>query len=154
MRDLREPAIHERLRQAMKERSQAEVSVLRGMIAAIQNAKIEKRIPAQGELPPADLVQILRREIRQREEALGFAERGGRTDLIEKNRFERDYLAAWLPRPPTRDELLAAIGRHAEAGATTVGELMAKLREEFGARLDGRTASEVAREFLRRREET
>jgi uncharacterized protein YqeY len=154
MTTLSEPQIRERLTEAMRARATEEVMVLRGLVAAIKNLKIERlgAAAATSELGEEELTQLVRREIKQREEALGFAERGGRADLVEKNAREKSFLETFLPKALSTEEIEAAVARHHEAGATSIGALMAKLKTEFGARLDGKVASEVARDFLRRRE--
>ena len=140
----------------MRSRATDEVMVLRGVVAAMKNLTIERRgaggVPAA--LGPAEITQILRREIKQREEAMAFAEQAGRAELVEKNGREKQYLEAYLPQALSADELERAIARYYEAGSTSIGSLMGKLKAEFGARLDGKLASEAVREFLRRREGT
>jgi uncharacterized protein len=154
MSTLSETAIQERLREAMRARASEEVMVLRGLVAAIKNLKIERlgAAASESELGEADVTQIVRREIKQREEALAFAEQGGRADLVEKNAREKRFLETFLPQALPREEIEAAVARHHAAGATSIGALMAALKNEFGARLDGKIASEVARDFLRGRE--
>ncbi|MBI2964022.1 MAG: GatB/YqeY domain-containing protein [Deltaproteobacteria bacterium] len=150
MSDLSEGAIQERLKEAMRARATDRVLVLRGLVAAIKNLKIERRGAGAGdELAEADIAQIVRREIKQREEALTFAEQAGRTDLVEKNRGEKGFLERFLPQGPSAADLAAAIARHHAAGATSIGALMAKLKADFGAGLDGKVASEAVRGFLR-----
>jgi uncharacterized protein YqeY len=154
MSPLSETAIQERLKDAMRSRAGDEVMVLRGIVAAIKNLKIERRGAGGSgdELAEADISQIVRREIKQRDEAIGFAEQGNRADLVEKNTREKRFLEGFLPQAPSPEELAAAIARHHGAGATSIGALMGKLKGEFGARLDGKVASEAIREFLRRQE--
>jgi len=154
MSTLSETAIQERLKEAMRARASEEVMVLRGLVAAIKNLKIERfgAAAAKSELGEADVTQLVRREIKQREEALAFAEQGARSDLVEKNAREKRFLETFLPKALPREEIEAAVARHHGAGATSIGALMAALKAEFGARLDGKIASEIAREFLRRRE--
>ena len=155
MSELSEAMIQERLKQAMLSRATDEVMVLRGLVAAMKNLRIERRSAAAGasaELGGAEITQILRREIKQREEAIAFAEQAGRADLVEKNGREKRYLEAYLPQALSTDDLSRAIARHHEAGATSIGALMGKLKAEFGARLDGKAASEAVREFLRGQE--
>lgn len=149
---LSEAGIQHGLREAMKERAERRVLVLRGLLAAIKNLKIERRGAggaADAELGEGDIAQIVRREIKQREEAIGYAEQGGRADVLEKNRFERDLLHELLPQAVDAVELVAAVRRHHAAGATTIGALMGKLKEEYGSRLDGKTASVFVKEFLK-----
>ncbi len=154
MTTLSETVIQDRLKEAMRARASEEVMVLRDIVAAIKNLKIERlgAAAAKSELGEADVTQLIRREIKQREEALAFAEQGGRADLVEKNTREKRFLETFLPQALPREEIEASVARHHEAGATSIGALMAALKTEFGARLDGKVASEVVREFLRRRE--
>lgn len=152
---LDESAIQERLKQAMRARAMDEVMVLRGLVAAIKNLRIERRGAGGGgadELGEADIAQLVRREIKQCEEAITFAEQAGRADLVDKNRSEKSFLETFLPRALSAPELEQAIAKHHQGGATSMGPLMAKLKAEFGARLDGKIASEAVREFLRRKE--
>ena len=78
----------------MKAREMERVYVLRGIITAVKNLKVEKRGEAVGE---AEIVQIVRKEIRKREEAEEFATKAGRNDLLEQNRAERAMLEAYVP---------------------------------------------------------
>ena len=155
MNGLDERAIQDRLTKAMRARATDEVMVLRGLVAAIKNLKIERRgTPGGGaaDLAEGDITQLVRREIKQREEAITFAERAGRGDLVDKNRSEKGFLETFLPQALSTAELQQAIGKHHQGGATSMGPLMAKLKAEFGGRLDGKVASEAVREFLRRKE--
>jgi uncharacterized protein YqeY len=155
MSPLSETSIQERLKDAMRSRAGDEVMVLRGIVAAIKNLKIERRGGGGGgsdELAEADITQLVRREIKQREEAIGFAQQGGRADLVEKNAREKQFLEGFLPQALSSEELETAIARHHGAGAASIGALMGKLKAEFGARLDGKVASEAIRGFLHRQE--
>jgi len=155
MSPLSETSIQERLKDAMRSRAGDEVMVLRGIVAAIKNLKIERRGGGGGgsdELAEADITQLVRREIKQREEAIGYAQQGGRDDLVDKNAREKQFLESFLPQALSNEELETAIARHHRAGAASIGALMGKLKAEFGARLDGKVASEAIRGFLRRQE--
>lgn len=131
---------------AMKARDAQRVAVLRSVIAAAKHLKVERRVAA---LDEASLVQVVRRELRQREEAEEFARQAGRSDLAEQNRAEREILEAYAPAPLAAAELEQAI-REALAGgvARQMGAVMAALRERYPGRLDGKSASELARKVL------
>jgi uncharacterized protein YqeY len=131
---------------AMKARDAQRVAVLRSVIAAAKHLKVERRVAA---LDEASLVQVVRRELRQREEAEEFARQAGRGDLAEQNRAEREILEAYAPAPLAGEELEQAI-REALAGgvARQMGAVMAALRERYPGRLDGKSASELARKVL------
>jgi uncharacterized protein YqeY len=133
------------LARAMKARDAVRTEVLRGVIAAARNLKVERRGAA---LTEADLVQVVRREIRQRDEAAEFAAKGGRVDLVERNRAERAVLEDYLPTTLGAAELEAAIRTIAAAEGRTLGAIMTTLRERYAGRYDGRAASEIARRVL------
>lgn len=139
----------------MRAKATGQVLVLRGIIAAIKNLQIERRGAAPGEtaaLSAADITQLVRREIKQRVEAIAFAEQAARADLVEKNTRDKVFLESFLPQGPSKDDLEAAIARLHAAGAAAIGPLMGKLKAEFGDRLDGKTASEAIKQFLSRQE--
>src|SRR5213593_4220112 len=130
----------------MKARDMPRVYVLRGVLTAVKNLKVEKRGAALAE---ADLVQIVRREIRKRGEAEEFAVKAGRDDLVAQNRGEREMLEAYAPAPLDVGELERAIREvAADPASRSLGAIMAALRGRFAGRLDGRQASEIARRVL------
>src|SRR4029078_512656 len=126
---LSEKAIQDRLTAAMRARSAGETMVLRSLVAAIKNLKIERRPGAGGaatELAEADLTQLVRREIKQRDEAITFAEQASRSDLVAKNREEKTFLETFLPQGLSTAELDDAIRNHHAAGARNIGTLMGR----------------------------
>src|SRR5436309_4394397 len=91
---LTEQQLADDLTRAMKAREMSRVYVLRGLLTAAKNLKVEKRGAALAE---ADLAQLVRREIRKREEAEEFAAKAGRSELVAQNRSEREMLEAYVP---------------------------------------------------------
>lgn len=146
MTPLSEDRLAKDLAEAMKARAMERVYVLRGVITAAKNLKVEKRGEA---LVEAELVQIVRKEIRKREEAEEFASKAGRNDLLEQNRAERAMLEAYVPAQLDAAQLEAAI-REAAASpeGRSLGAIMAALKERFAGRYDGKQASELARRVL------
>jgi uncharacterized protein len=131
---------------AMKAREMDRVYVLRGVLTAVKNLKVEKRGAALAE---SDLVQIVRREIRQREEAEEFAVKAGRDDLVAKNRAERTLLDAYVPQQLDAGELERVIRDLAgRPDGRSLGAIMSALRAGYAGRFDGKQASEVARRIL------
>ena len=68
--------------------------------------------------------------------------------MIEQNETEAKILSGYLPAEVSAEELRAAIAEAIAGGAAQMGPLMKALRDQFGARLDGKVASELAREAL------
>lgn len=133
------------LHSAMKSRAADKMSVLRDVIAAIKNLKVEKMIAT---VPEADIVTVVRREINKRTEAAEFARQANRPELVQKNENERTILEAYLPQQLSADELEAIIkSLAAELGSPQIGPLMAKLRERHAGRYDGKLASELIKKL-------
>jgi len=143
---LSEEGLAKDLANAMKAREMERVYVLRGVITAVKNLKVEKR---GQEVAEAELVQIVRKEIRKREEAEEFAAKAGRNDLLEQNRAERAMLEAYVPAQLDAAQLEAAIREAASRPeGRSLGGIMGSLRERFAGRYDGKQASELARRVL------
>ena len=143
---LTEQQLADDLNRAMKARDMPRVYVLRGVIAAVKNLKVERR---GAELVEADLAQIVRKEIRKREEAEEFAQKAGRQDAIEQNQSERAMLEAYAPAQLDAAALEQAIREiAADPGSQNLGAVMGALKARFAGRFDGRQASDIARRVL------
>ena len=131
---------------AMKARDMPRVYVLRGLITAAKNLKVERRTQTLSE---ADLVQLIRREVRQREEAEEFAKKAGRDDAVEQNRAERAMLDAYVPAQMDAAALETIVrGIVASMPKPAMGPVMAALREQHAGQFDGKQASEIVKRVL------
>jgi hypothetical protein len=134
------------LQAAMKARAAEKVLILRGLIAAIKNVKVDKQVPT---LPEADIAALVRKEINKRVEAAEFARQAGRTELVDSNEREKAVLEAYLPQQLDAAALEALIRQlAAELGTTQIGPIMATLRERHAGRFDGKLASELVRKLV------
>lgn len=143
--DLNEGALVSEMQRAMKARDALRVNVLRGILAAIKNVKVEQRVV---ELRSDQIMQLVRREVKMRDEVLELARRGQRSDVVEQNEAERAILERLLPAALDTEELDAAVRRLQAGGATSLGEIMRGLQTEYPGRIDGKQASETARRIL------
>jgi uncharacterized protein YqeY len=133
------------LQAAMKSRLSEKVSVLRDVMTAIKNLKVDKMAK---ELSEAEIVALIRKEASKRSEAIEFAQKAGRKDLIEKNQSEQALLNAYLPQQMTAEQLTQVIRDIAsEIGSNQIGPIMAKLRERHAGQFDGKMASEIVRQL-------
>lgn len=145
MRTVNETRIQEDLHAAMRAREMEKVYVLRGLVAAIKNLKVEKQVK---EVAEADVVALVRKEISKRNEAITFAEKAGRTDLVDQNRAEKAILEAYAPQQLDAAALEAAVRAiSTELGTTQIGPLMAELRKRHANEYDGKLASEIIKKL-------
>jgi uncharacterized protein YqeY len=136
--------LQEDLKTSMKSGDKLRTMTLRGVLAEI--TRIEKDV--RREANDSEIIQIIKRERARRDEALGFARQGGRTDLIAQNEQEARVLDSYLPAALDDSVLRAAIAEEIASGAKQIGPLMKALKDRFGAQLDGRVASQMIKEAL------
>src|SRR5919108_3043516 len=101
MRSMLREKIAEEMRAAMKAREQARVATLRMLMTAVKNTEVEKL----HELSDDEVVEVIAREAKRRRESIEAFEKGGRSDLVEKETAELRVLEAYLPDKLSDDEL-------------------------------------------------
>jgi uncharacterized protein len=136
--------IQDDLKAAMKSGDKLRTMALRGVLAEM--SRLEKDI--RREPNDAEIIQIIKRERAKREETLAFARQASRQDLVEQNETEAKVLESYLPATTAPDEIREEIQAAIAAGAAQMGPLMKALRDKFGPSLDGKVASELAKEAL------
>jgi uncharacterized protein YqeY len=132
------------LKTAMKSGDKLRVMTIRGVLSEI--TRIEKDVCRAAN--ETEIVQVLKRERARREEALEFARKGNRADLVAQNETEAKILEGYLPAALAPDEIKAAINAQIAAGVAQIGPLMKALRDQFGAALDGKVASDLVKQAL------
>jgi len=139
------------LKEAMRSRDAARLGVLRMLKSALKYAAIAKS-GAETELSDADALQVIRKQVRQRQDSIESFEKGGRAELAEKEKRELAILEAYLPQAMSADDLSKIVRETiAEVGATSkaqMGAVMKALQAKVAGRADGKTLSaEVARQL-------
>ena len=137
------------LKEAMRAKDGTKLSVLRMLKSALKYAAIAKS-GAESELSDAEAIQVVRKQAKQRQDSIESFEKGGRTELADKEREELALLNTYLPRPMSSEELDKVVRETiAELGATSKAQMaavMKALQAKAGGRVDGKTLSaEVAR---------
>ncbi len=132
------------LKAAMKSGDKLRMMALRSVLSEM--SRLEKDV--RRDPNDAEILQIIKRERAKREESLEFARKAKRDDLIEQNETEAKILESYLPATVLVDDVRAEIQVAIAAGANQMGPLMKALRDKFGASLDGKVASELAKEAL------
>ena len=134
---------------AMKAKDAARTSTLRMLKAAIVNRQIEKG----GELDDEELMKLLRSQVKQRRDSVEQYEKGGRQDLVDKERAEIAVIEGYLPQAASQDEIDKAVAAAiAETGAASVKEMGAVMKAVMpllaGKNADGRAVSETVKKKL------
>ncbi|MDO8715491.1 MAG: GatB/YqeY domain-containing protein [Dehalococcoidales bacterium] len=140
--------LNDDLKQAMRGGDTVRRSVIRLVFAAVQNAEIARQAPLEGN----DILGILAKEARQREESILAFKQGNRPDLVAQEQAELAILKEYLPQAMTRDEIITVARRIiGEVGAQTIrdkNKVMPKLIAELKGKADGREINTVVTELL------
>ncbi len=136
------------LKEAMRARDARRKSVIRLTLSEIVNAEVEKG----GELDEDELIAVLRKESRKRQDAIEEMRKLGRTERLNDEEMELVILEAYLPQLLSREEIAEEARRVIEdVGATNMGDMgpvMGRLMSKLKGKADGRLVNEVVRELL------
>jgi len=138
-------AISEGYKAALKAGDKRRTATLRAINAAIKDKDIANRGDGKGPLADEDVLVLLQKMVKQREESLGIYEKAGREDLAVVEREEIAILAEFLPRSLSESEveeaIRAAIAKTGAAGAKDMGKVIASLKADYPGRIDFGKAS-------------
>lgn len=141
------------MKAAMKAKNTLRVEVLRMMVSALRNREIEKRTQGKPpELTDEDVVEVLAREAKKRNEAATVYDSGSRPELAAKERSEVAIIEEFLPAQISEEEIIPYVERAiAATGASTVkdtGKVMAVVVKELKGRADGSRIGKIVKEKL------
>ncbi|WP_438316146.1 GatB/YqeY domain-containing protein [Candidatus Caldatribacterium sp. SIUC1] len=138
--------LQEAMKAALKARDTVRLDTVRLLLAEIRNAEIEKRAP----LEEAEVLALLRRGIKRREESLAYFRQGSREDLVERTEREIAVISEFLPPPVTEGELVAIVQEVLAAfpEKPTFPQVMKEVMRRVEGRAEGRVVSEVVRKVL------
>ena len=140
------------LKDAMKSGDKRRVSTLRLVNSALKNADIEARGQGKPPLTDEELLSLLQKMIKQRQESVELYQKGNRADLVAQEQGEIEIISAYLPQQMAESEIVdtvAALVR--ETGATAMkdmGRVMTALKERYAGKLDFGKASGAVKKML------
>lgn len=130
------------MKKAMLGKDTVALGALRGLKAALQNAQVA-RGNVHEELPPAEAQAVVRKQMKQREDAIALYAQAGREDQVSKERAEMEVLACFLPKEMTEEEILPVLETvMAELGATSKKD-MGRVMKEMQSRTEGRAPGKL-----------
>ena len=140
------------LKNALRNKGKLRTGTLRLVNAAIQDRDIANRGTGKDPVNDDDILQILTRMVKQREESAKAFEDGGRPELAAQERAEiaiiREFLPAQMGADEVRAAAEAAIAETGAQGLRDMGRVMAVLKERHPGRLDFGKASALVKELL------
>lgn len=133
---------------SMKARELEKVKVLRNVQSVIKQIEIDR----QTELDDNGVLEILQKQLKQRQESLKVFTENGREDLAEKEQFEIDIINEFMPKPLSDTELAALVNAEiAKQGASSMqdmGKVMGALKAQTTGRADPAVLSQLVKQAL------
>lgn len=141
------------LKTAMKARDQRSVSTVRLILAALKDRDIAARGNGNSEgIGEPEIFEMLRKMVKQREEAIALYEQGGRLELAEQEREEIGVIQRFLPKQmeevETRQAVEAAVAELGARSLKDMGKVMGALKQSYGGRMDMAKAGQLVKAKL------
>lgn len=140
------------LKKAMLAREADKLSVLRMLKSSVKYASIEKG-GADSVPTDADVLAVVRKEVKKREDSIASFTQANRADLADKEKVELEFLRLYLPAQMPDDKVEALVQQViAETGATTkaqMGLVMKAAQAKAAGQVDGKTLSQIVQRLLK-----
>jgi uncharacterized protein YqeY len=144
--------INNAVKDAMRAKDERKLSTLRMVNSTIKNADIAARGEGKPPLSDADLLSVLQKMIKQRQEAVELYDKGGRAELAAGEREEIAIIQAYLPKQMSDDEVRAAIAsiiaETKAAGVKDMGKVIGALKAKYSGQMDFGKASGLVKAAL------
>lgn len=142
------------LKEALKNRKDIELSVLRMLQSAIRNKEIEQK--KKDGLSDEEVIEVILGEIKKRKEAIEGYTKGRRQDLVEREKAELEVLMSYMPKQleegEIREEVKKAIDELDIKTPLDFGKLMKTLMSRLKGKAEGSLISKIAKEELEKLE--
>ncbi|WP_441000013.1 GatB/YqeY domain-containing protein [Fodinibius sp. SL11] len=140
------------LKQAMKDKEQDKLRVLRSLKSKLLEREISERKGGERELSDEQTIEVLMKAAKQRKESIEQFEKGGRDDLANSEKEELEIINSYLPEMLSEEEVRdRAKEKIEELGAedmSDMGQVMGVLMQELKGKAEGSVVSKVVKEEL------
>ncbi|QKK22991.1 GatB/YqeY domain-containing protein [Rhizobium hidalgonense] len=140
------------LKEAMKAKNAERLSTVRLIQAAVKDRDIANRGTGKEQASDDEILQILAKMVKQRDESAKIYEENSRPELAAKERAEitviQDFMPKQLSDSEVRANISAIIAETGAAGAKDMGKVMAALKERYAGQMDFAKASATVKELL------
>lgn len=145
--------LQDALKAAVKAKDQRKRSTLRLILAAIKDREISERTAdGDGQVGDDDILGILAKMVRQREESLKIYEEAGRLELAEQEREEIVIIESFLPKQMSDEEVQKAcqelVAELDASGLKDMGRMMGALKERYAGQMNFGKANKNVKELL------
>ena len=139
-------ALKNSLKDAMKAKDQGKMDLIRSLLSAIQYEEIQN---GTDELDETNIVAVLKRELKKKQEEIEFASKAGRNEVVEQGKKDVKVIESFLPKQMSSEELESQIKNFlTSTPGANMGVVMKFLKEKFDGQYDGKTASEITKRVI------
>lgn len=140
------------LKKAMQDRNKCETNTLRLIMAAIKDRDISRRVGGDGRISDEEILEVLSKMVRQREESAAIYESAGRLELAETERQEIEIIQRFLPQQLDNAATVAACQKAIQScgagGLRDMGKVMGELKDQYPGQMDFGKASGIVKGLL------
>ena len=144
--------INKALTEAQKAKNERTVSTLRMVNSTLKNADIEARGAGKPPLGDSEVLPVLQKMIKQRQESVELYQKGNRADLVKQEQEEIAIISGYLPQQMSEAEMKAAIDAAVAetdaAGMKDMGKVIGVLRGKYAGQMDFGKASALVKARL------
>jgi len=144
--------INTAVKEAMKAKDERKLSTLRMVNSTIKNADIAARGEGKPPLSDGDLLGVLQKMIKQRQESVELYDKGGRAELAAQEREEIEIITHYLPKQMSEDDvkaaITAAVAETGAAGIKDMGKVISALKAKYTGQIDFAKASGLVKAAL------
>ncbi len=140
------------LKEAMKAGDKRRLGTIRLIQAALKDKDIEARGAGKGQATDEEILALLQKMIKQRQESMAIYDQNGRPELAQAEREEAEVIQGFLPQQmdeaETRKAIEAAIVETGAASMKDMGKVVGVLRGKYAGRMDFAKASGLVKDML------
>lgn len=129
---------------AMKARDQVKLDTLRFVLSEIKNAEID----AHSELSDEEVVKVLRKEVKKRQESIEQFKQGSRADLAEAEIPKVAIIESYVPKLMSREDVQKIVDQVVAGGSKDFGAVMGQVMAQTKGQADGKLVSELVKAAL------
>ena len=145
--------IEAKLSEALKSKDKKTYSTLRLVVAAIKDTMIAKRIKDKKTLPDNELMSLLKKMVKQRNDSCDAYKKAGRNELLENEMSEIKIINEFLPKQLSEEETkkicLETMKKVSASSIKDMGKVMSVLKKEYSDVLDFSKVSQIIKENLK-----
>jgi uncharacterized protein YqeY len=140
------------MKEAMRSKDRRRLSTIRLIMAAVKDRDISVRTESDSKVGDPEIIEILSKMVKQRNDSIKAYEDAGRTELAKQESDEIEIIQEFLPRQFDDNEIEMAVKKVIEqtsaSGLKDIGKIMSTLKSEYAGQMDFAKASAMAKSLL------